>query len=142
MNTETIEETRKNIWSVLLRLEKALVEKNALELQQLLSDDFIGATPTGAYFKKTAYINHHCKPGFGIMALTGDDLITTAIRIYDETAVINRRVHSRFKLPAGNILDYDVQRIEVFVRQNNEWLIVSGQGTQVIPVAQPVPGGN
>jgi len=76
------------------------------------------------------------------MALTGDDLITTAIRIYDETAVINRRVHSRFKLPAGNILDYDVQRIEVFVRHNNEWLIVSGQGTQVIPVAQPVPGGN
>ncbi|HLA59627.1 MAG TPA: nuclear transport factor 2 family protein [Puia sp.] len=134
MITETKEEARKKIWPVLLRVEKALVEKNASELEQLLSADFIGATPTGAFFTKTAYISHHCKPGFGIVALTADDMNATTIRIYNDTAVINRRVHSRFKLPTGKILDYDVQRIEVLVQQNNEWRMVSGQGTQVIPL--------
>jgi hypothetical protein len=134
MITETTEEASKKIWSVLLRVERALVEKNATEFEQLLSADFIGATPTGASFTKTAYINHHCKPDFGIVALTGNDMNATTIRIYNDTAVVNRRVHSRFKLPTGKILDYDVQRIEVLIQQNNEWLMVSGQGTQVIPL--------
>ncbi len=138
MITETIEDTRKKVWSVLLRVEKALVDKNATEFEQLLSADFIGATPTGQSFTKTDYINHHCKPGFGILALTGNDIKKSSIRIYHNTAVINRRVHSTFKLPKGKILDYDVQRIEVFVQQNNEWLMVSGQGTQVIQQVLPL----
>lgn len=134
MITQTTEDARKKIWSVLLRVEKALVEKDASVLDQLLSADFIGVTPTGASFTKMAYINHHCKPGFGIIALSGNDIDKTSIRIYNDSAVINRRVHSRFKLPTGNILEYDVQRIEVFVHKNYEWLVVSGQGTQVIPL--------
>jgi hypothetical protein len=138
MITATIEDTRKKIWSVLLKVEKALVEKNATEFEQLLSADFIGAAPTGQSFTKTDYINHHCQPGFGIVALTGNDINKSSIRIYHNTAVVNRRVHSTFKLPTGKILDYDVQRIEVFVQQNNEWLMASGQGTQVIPQAQPL----
>ena len=120
MITEAKEEARKKVWSVLLRVEKALVEKNATEFEKLLSADFIGAAPTGQSFTKTDYINHHCKPGFGIVALTGNDINKSSIRIYLNTAVINRRVHSTFKLPTGKILDYDVQRIEVFVQRSEE----------------------
>jgi hypothetical protein len=126
-------EDLKAVWQVLLRLEKALVEKNPAELERILAADFIGAIPTGESFSKTAYINHHCTPGFGIVALSGQDMEASDIRMYNDTAVINRKVHSHFKLPTGLLLEYDVQRIEVFVKQNNKWLMVSGQGTKVLP---------
>ncbi|MEI9807443.1 MAG: nuclear transport factor 2 family protein [Bacteroidota bacterium] len=142
MIKETSSEIHKELWNVLLTIDKALVEKDALVFERLLSADFIGATPTGQFFTKTAYINHHCQPGFGIMALTGEDINTTSIRLYDNTAVVNRRVHSQFKLPTGNVLDYDVQRLEVFIKNGSEWVMVSGQGTQVSPLKQPKPEQN
>ena len=116
-----------------------MVQKDAAVFEQLLSADFIGATPTGEYFTKTAYINHHCRPGFGIMSLTEEDIRDSSIRIYDHTAIINRRIHSQFKLPTGNVLEYDVQRIEVFVKNENGWKMVSGQGTQVKPLVPEAP---
>ncbi|HEV7735850.1 MAG TPA: nuclear transport factor 2 family protein [Chlamydiales bacterium] len=129
--------TVQQVWDVLLDIDKALVEKNAETLERLLSADFIGAAPTGQSFKKDAYIQHHCKPGFGIMALTEEDLDAAAIRCYGNTAVVNRRVHSQFKLPTGNVLEYDVQRLEVLLKSNDEWKLISGQGTQVIQLARP-----
>jgi hypothetical protein len=137
MITNASDETRKDLWNVLLNVDKALVEKDPVAFEQLLSPDFIGATPMGESFTKTAYINHHCKPGFGVMAITSEDINTTSMRFYDDTAVVNRRVHAQFKLPTGELLDYDLQRIEVFVKNHNEWQMVSGQGTKIIPVNQP-----
>ncbi|HTD94469.1 MAG TPA: nuclear transport factor 2 family protein [Chitinophagaceae bacterium] len=129
--------TVQEVWDVLLNIDKALVEKNAVELERLISPDFIGAAPTGQSFTKEAYIQHHCKPGFGIMALTEEGIDATAIRFYGNTAVVNRRAHSQFKLPAGNLVEYDVQRLEVLLKANNEWQLVSGQGTQVMQLARP-----
>ena len=131
MRTPASKETLTNVWNTLLKIEKALVEKDAAAFELLLSDDFIGAIPTGESFTKAAYIEHHCKTGFGVIALTGADTDTSAVRFYDNTAVVNRRVHAQFKLPAGNIIAYDVQRMEVFVKKENEWQMVSGQGTIV-----------
>ena len=137
MITGSLKETQENVWNVLLKVDKALVQKDAEAFGQLLSGDFIGATPTGEYFTKAAYIRHHCKPGFGIMSLTEEDISNSSIRIYDNTAIINRRIHSQFKLPTGNVLEYDVQRIEVLVKNEDGWKMVSGQGTQVKPFMHP-----
>jgi hypothetical protein len=131
MNTQTSNETLSNVWNTLLKIEKALVEKDAVAFELLLSDDFIGAIPTGESFTKAAYIHHHCKTGIGVIALTGSDIDTSVVRFYNNTAVVNRRVHAQFKLPVGNVIAYDVQRIEVFVKRENEWQMVSGQGTIV-----------
>ena len=133
MNTQTSNETLSNVWNVLLKIEKALVEKDAAAFELLLSDDFIGAIPTGESFTKAAYIHHHCKTVFGVIALAGEDINDSAVRFYNNTAVVNRRVHSQFKLPVGNLIEYDVQRIEVFVKRENEWQMVSGQGNDSKP---------
>lgn len=122
------------VWNVLLKFEKALVEKDRGTLDELLDPDFIGATPMGESFTKNDYINHHCIPGFGILALTGAGADSSSIRFFNETAVINRRVHSQFKLAVGDVLEYDVQRIEVFVKKEGRWRVVSGQGTRVVPL--------
>ncbi|MEJ0101283.1 MAG: nuclear transport factor 2 family protein [Bacteroidota bacterium] len=138
MITDALKQTQENVWNVLLKIDTALVQKDATALEQLLSSDFIGAIPTGEYFTKTAYINHHCRPGVGIMFLAGEDISAGSIRIYDNTAIVNRRVHSQFKIPTGNVLEYDVQRIEVLVKNENGWEMASGQGTQVKPFIQNV----
>lgn len=133
----TIAEQTQQVWNSLLKIDKALVEKDAAILESSLSTDFMGGTPTGALFPKAAYIAHHCKPGFGIMSLTEEDVSAATIRFFDNTAVVNRRVRSQFKLPTGVVLEYDVQRIEVLTEKNNEWQLVGGQGTQVVAVKQP-----
>ena len=136
MITTTTDERSSNVLHMVLELEKALVQKDAAAMGQLLTEDFIGANPTGEWYTKNDYITFHCKPGAGIMALNEVDKNATAIRFYNDTAVINRRVRSQFKLPTGDIMEYDVQRIEVVVKKNNEWKIASGQGTKVIPIPQ------
>jgi hypothetical protein len=138
MVTDVLTETRHHVWKTLLDIDRALVEKNAQALESALSPDFIGAIPTGEVFKKTLYIDRHCRPGLGIIALSGEDITQAAIRFYGNTAVINRRVHTQFKLPTGNVLDYDVQRTEVLVKENQVWQLVSGQGTRIIPIDQPI----
>lgn len=138
MLTETFADSRTDVWNVMIKLENALINKDPFELDELIADDFIGATPTGEAFDKMSYIKHHCIPGFGIMALSGQDMEASNIRLYNDTAVINRRVHSQFKIPNGELLEYDVQRIEVFAKINDEWQLVSGQGTKVIPVNKSV----
>jgi ketosteroid isomerase-like protein len=120
------------VWNTLLDIDKALVQKDATALEGLVSSDFIGAAPTGQSFKKDAYIQHHCKPGFGIMALSEEGIDDAAFRFYGDTAVVNRRAHSQFKLPTGNVVEYDVQRLEVLLKSDNQWQLVSGQGTQVM----------
>ena len=127
-------EDHQEIWDTLSNVERALVEKDATAFDKLLSTDFVGASPTGASFGKSAYINHHCNNPFGVMAVVDEGMEAASIRVYQNTAVVNRRVHAHFKFPAGNITEYDVQRIEVLIKQDDQWQMVSGQGTQVMPL--------
>ena len=137
MTTETLNRDQIQIWNILSRIQDALINKDAAALDELHTADFIGAIPTGNSFAKEEYVKHHCNPHFGIVSLTNEDISKASIRFYNNTAVVNRRVHSQFKLPTGNIIDYDVQRIEVFIKTSGEWKLVSGHGTQVKPLGQP-----
>jgi hypothetical protein len=130
MNTTTNEKVQ--VWQKLLQIDKALVEKNAVVLDDLLIDDFVGAVPTGASFNKIKYIQHHCENQFGLIQITEEPMQAASIRLYDTTAVINRRVHAHFQLPNGNIMQNNVQRTEVFTKVKDQWLMVSGQGTWVL----------
>lgn len=128
---------QQEVLNTLLTIDNALVKKDTAVFEQLLAPDFIGTVPTGAFFTKHAYIEHHCHNNFGITSLACDNINNCNIRFYNDTAIVNRRVHAHFKLPVGNVVEYDVQRIEVLIKSNNQWTLVSGQGTQVIPIARP-----
>jgi len=137
MNSHDVNSDLQEIWDTLLLIDKALAKKNATVFENLLSADFVGTIPTGDYFNKQEYIQHHCNNNFGVTSIIEDDINEDSIRFYNDTAVVNRRAHTHFKLPGGNIIEYDVQRIEVLVKINYQWVVVSGQGTQVMPMVQP-----
>lgn len=118
-------------------LDRALVAKDALALDRLLTDDFVGAIPSGAAFSKAEYIAHHCRPGVGLVTLDSSKHPPATIRVFGDTAVVNRRVHARLRFPDGAERQFDVQRIEVFVRADGAWALASGQGTEVNPQLRP-----
>ena len=134
MSSSVLSADQKQVWETVSLISAALVQKNAAIFEELLMPDFIGATPTGAFFDKAGYITHHCNSNFGVVGLSEPNIEDASIRLYDNTAVVNRRVHSHFKPPVGDVVEYDVQRIEVLVKVNGEWKMASGQGTQVVAV--------
>jgi hypothetical protein len=136
MSTIVTEEISRKLWEALSRIDQALLEKNGEVLDHSLSTDFIGTIPTGEFFTKQEYIRHHCTPGFGLLTLSGKDDHDTTLRFFGNSAVINRRIHAQYQLPTGIVLEYDVQRTEMFVMEDQEWKMINGQGTRVIPVLQ------
>jgi hypothetical protein len=134
MSSTVLNSDQKQVWDTVVRVSEALIQKDAQAFENLLTADFVGATPTGAFFDKAGYINHHCNSNFGVVGLSEANIDDASIRLYNNTAVVNRRVHSYFKPPVGDVVDYDVQRIEVLVKVDGEWKMASGQGTKVIAV--------
>ena len=124
---------KEKVWQLIVRFDNLLVAKDSAALNSMMTDDFVGTILTGDYFKKAAYISHHCVRNAGFTALTGQDINSAYIRVYGNTAIINRRVHARIKFPDGTSPEFDMQRLEVFIRQNGNWLLASAQGTVVNP---------
>ena len=128
---------KEKVWQLIVRFDNLLIAKDSAALNSMMTDDFGGVILTGDYLSKAAYISHHCVRNVGYMALTGQDINSAFIRIYGNSAIIHRRVHARIKFSDGNFSEFDVQRLEVCIRQNGNWLIASGQGTVVNP--SPIP---
>ena len=124
---------KEKVWQLIVRFDNLLIAKDSVALNAMMTDDFVGTILTGDYFKKAAYISHHCGRNAGFTALTGQDINSAYIRVYGNTAIINRRVHARIKFPDGSSPEFDMQRLEVFIRLNGNWLLASGQGTVVNP---------
>jgi len=121
-----------NIHQTIVALDQALVAKDSVTLKNLLTDDFIGAVPSGDWFYKSDYIRYHCRPGMGLIQLNTQPINKTNIRFFGNTAIINRRVEAVRLWPDGKKENLTVQRIEVCTKINNQWKIVGGQGTKVM----------
>ncbi len=123
---------KERIYNLIISFEKALVNKDSVKLKNFLTEDFIGAIPSGEWFDKVDYIKFHCRPGVGLSDLKTEPLEKTNIRIYNTTAIVNRRVSVVRIWPDGQKENLTVQRIEVCVKIKNEWKVASGQGTKVM----------
>ena len=119
------------ILNLVVSLDNAIVKKDSIKIKSLLTEDFIGIIPTGETFPKAQYIRFHCRPGVGLLSINGIDKDKTSVRIYGNSAIVNRRVHVSKKAPDGSVNSYDVQRIEVCIKLLGKWQIAAGQGTQV-----------
>lgn len=125
---------RQMVWDLVVGLDQALVNKDSIRLRNLLTDDFIGAVPTGQAYDKELYIKFHCKPNVGLVSIGEARQDAARIRFYGHTAIVNRRVEVKRKSPDGTTKSFAVQRIEVCVLLNGTWKLAAGQGTEV---AQP-----
>ena len=125
------------VWETVHRLDRALVAKDAAALGEILTEDFVGAIPSGRQFSKNEYIEHHCRPGVGLTAIADGDRSAATVRVFGEVAVVNRRVHVRLRTPDGSEREIEVQRIEVCVKDDGGWRVASGQGTEVNLALRP-----
>lgn len=121
---------KEKVWDLVVSLDNALVAKDSIRLGTLLTDDFIGAVPTGQTYKRLAYIQFHCRPHVGLLSIK-EKPETANIRIYGNTAIVNRRVEVVRAGQDGSSKELTVQRIEVCVLQNGKWYVAAGQGTEV-----------
>ena len=64
-------------------------------------------------YPKKEYSSFLCRAGVGLMKINTGDMNAATIRIYDNSAIVNRRVPVQRKDATGKIEDETVQRIEV-----------------------------
>jgi hypothetical protein len=121
-----------DILNLVVSLDNSIVKKDSIKIKSLLSDDFIGTIPTGESFPKAQYIRFHCRPNVGLLSINMIDKDRTSVRLYGNSAIVNRRVNVSKKAPDGSVRNFDVQRIEVCIQQHGNWYIAAGQGTEVI----------
>jgi hypothetical protein len=107
-----------------------------MSLPPLLTEDFIGVMPSGEYFNKAAFVRHYCVRDLGLMGVRGHDINAATIRVYGNTAIVNRKIHDDIKLSDGSRPEFDVQRIECCIKQNGKWQIASSQATVINPAQQ------
>src|SRR5664279_5087781 len=117
------------VLNLVVSLDNSIVKKDSLKIKSLLSEDFIGTIPTGESFPKNLYIRFHCRPNVGLVSINGIDKAKTSVRLYGNSAIVNRRVHVSKKAPDGSLRSFDVQRIEVCIQQKGRCYIASCQCT-------------
>jgi hypothetical protein len=129
--------SKTEILELITRLEKSIIEKDSVKMNQLLHEDFIGTSPRGDMMKKQAYISFHCRPGIGLLFIDNINPDSVSVRFYGNVAVVNRRTGTKNKFPDGTISALTVQRTEICLRRNGKWVLVSGHGTHVNPTWRP-----
>jgi hypothetical protein len=131
-SAETSWTDRQAVLDVVHALDKAIVARDARGLGTLLLPDFIGVVPSGEAFTKNPYIAFHTRPSEGLVAIESVDGIKPAVRVYEgRFALVNRRLAVRRADPTGQVVAYEVQRLEVLRFEQGRWAIASGQGTRV-----------
>jgi hypothetical protein len=136
-NTLFAQTEKERVWSLIVQLDRSLVAKDSVLLNEILTEDFIGAVPTGMSYSKRNYIRFHCQPKGGLVSIKSGEMQDATVRFYGNTSIVNRKVAAQRKGPDGMMTDLVVQRIEVCIMEKGKWIIAAGQGTQVAVPGTP-----
>jgi len=114
----------------IMKLEDQWVQSRATKdptvSKELLADDYLGATPTGQAMNKQQFIDAVTA---GTLFAGKAEQTDRKVRIYGDTAV-STGFHT------GAVGADKVRYIRVFVKRNNKWRLVAGQGTRVTEGSQ------
>src|SRR5215813_5655694 len=120
-----IKKTSSKAEEEIMRLEDQWVQSRAAKdpavSKELLADDYLGATPTGQAQTKQQFINGVTA---GTLFAGKAEMKDRKVRIYGDTAVSTGVV-------TGNVGGGKTRYIRVFVKRNNNWRLVSAQGTRI-----------
>ena len=121
-----VEQTIMNIEQ---ELTNALLKSDASVFDRYAADDFIFTDPGGSLGHKAAMI---ASMKAGDFKFESSKIDSMKVQVYGNTAVVTYRTTDK-----GKIKDFDISGqyrwTDVFVKQNDRWLLVAGQGT---PIAQ------
>lgn len=119
------------VWNAVLLLDKAITEKDSAGLKLILTDDFMGAIPTGRAFTKIDFIRYHCHAAVAPIVFLQYPMGQAVIHLRDNTAVVNRQTHATLRKPDGSMIDYEIQRIEVCYKVKSEWRVAREHSTEI-----------
>jgi len=112
------------IRDVLVRKGRALVERNALKLGELLHPNFVYLNARGKSFDKAGYIDTFCTSAS--LVFLDQSMIEVAVRPIDDFAVATLVLSDRLVVE-GVEQSGRVRSLCVFTKANGEWLWAAGQ---------------
>jgi len=122
-------DVEKMLMNIEQELTNAILKSDASVFERYLADNFIFTDPGGSLGNKTQLIAGLKAGDFKFESSKIDSM---KVQVYGNTAVVNYRTTDK-----GKIKDFDISGqfrwTDVFVKLNDRWQLVAGQGT---PIAQ------
>ena len=112
--------------------DKAIVRKDEKAIADNMAEDFRQIDPRANLETKQSFVAGIMDPKLSIDPYTVEDF---EVRLYGDTALLSGRTHMTGKYD-GQVFESNYRYIDIYVRQNGTWKIVSVQITRIPPPVQ------
>jgi hypothetical protein len=124
---------RDNVINLITQYDNAIAKKDSIELNKILTDDFIGSIPNGQSFNKKTFITSLCSPQSRTREIKDESSKDWNIKISNDCAIVNRTVTYLVKTTGKEKpAEIKVKKLEVCLKVKGKWMIASVQGTEVL----------
>lgn len=115
--------------------DQAIIRKDEKAIADNMAEDFRQIDPRANLETKQSFVAGIMDPKLSIDPYTVEDF---EVRLYGDTALLSGRTHMTGKYD-GQVFESNYRYIDIYVRENGRWKIVSVQITRIPAPAQP-PG--
>lgn len=113
--------------------DKAIVRKDEKAIADNMAEDFRQIDPRANLETKKSFVAGIMDPKLTIDPYTVEEF---EVRLYGDTALLSGRTHMTGKYD-GEVFESNYRYIDIYVRRDGVWKIVSVQITRIPPAAKP-----
>jgi ketosteroid isomerase-like protein len=113
--------------------DKAIVRKDEKAIADNMAEDFRQIDPNANLESKQSFVAGIVDPKLTIDPYTVEEF---EVRLYGDTALLSGRTHMTGKYD-GQAFESNYRYIDIYVRRNGAWKIVSVQITRIPPAKKP-----
>ena len=113
--------------------DKAIVRKDEKAIADNMAEDFRQIDPNANLETKQSFVAGIVDPKLTIDPYTVEEF---EVRLYGDTALLSGRTHMTGKYD-GQAFESNYRYIDIYVRRNGAWKIVSVQVTRIPPAKKP-----
>jgi len=113
--------------------DKAIVRKDEKAIADNMAEDFRQIDPNANLETKQSFVAGIIDPKLTIDPYTVEEF---EVRLYGDTALLSGRTHMTGKYD-GQAFESNYRYIDIYVRRNGAWKIVSVQITRIPPAKRP-----
>jgi len=113
--------------------DKAIVRKDEKAIADNMAEDFRQIDPNANLETKQSFVAGIIDPKLTIDPYTVEEF---EVRLYGDTALLSGRTHMTGKYD-GQVFESNYRYIDIYVRRNGAWKIVSVQVTRIPPAKKP-----
>jgi len=113
--------------------DKAIVRKDEKAIADNMAEDFRQIDPNANLETKQSFVAGIIDPKLTIDPYTVEEF---EVRLYADTALLSGRTHMTGKYD-GQVFESNYRYIDIYVRRNGAWKIVSVQITRIPPARKP-----